>query len=120
MVLLVVGFVLEVKPMFDAARPQPAGPAARWLLWTGTAGLLAGVATGFLGTHSVMGLLGSAGPWREHRFLGIWVAATFTAISLWRFLAGRRPSGLLALVWLTALWVLGSQILAGRRLAEMF
>ena len=113
---LLLGFLLEVKPFFESARAKPAVLAARWLLWIGTAGLLAAVGTGFLQPGKSIMFRDTSGPLEEHRFLGIWTAAVFLGISLWRFFAGRRASALIALVWLSAFWILGAQILAGVRL----
>lgn len=75
--LLLLGFLLEVKPFFESARAKPAVLAARWLLWIGTAGLLAAVGTGFLQPGKSIMFRDTSGPLDEHRFLGIWTAAVF-------------------------------------------
>ena len=114
--VFLVGFLLEVKPFFESARAKPAVLAARWLLWIGTAVLMAAVGTGFLQPGKSIMFRDTSGPLEEHRFLGIWTASVFFGISLWRFFAGRRASALLVLVWLSAFWILGVQILSGIRL----
>jgi hypothetical protein len=112
------GFILEVKPMFESARPKPAVLAARWCLWIGTAGLLATVFSGFLlPEHSVI-FKNESRRFVEHRFLGMWTATVFVGISVWRYWAGRRPSALLVLVWLAGLWILGAQIRGGTTRGE--
>jgi hypothetical protein len=117
---ILLGFILEVHPFFKSARAQPAVWGARWCLWVGTAGLLGAVVLGFIQPPKSVIIQNFSGPEVEHRFLGIWSAGVFLALSVWRFLAGRRPSPLLVLVWLAALWVLGTQIVSGFRLGKDF
>lgn len=114
---LLMGFVFETNPFFESARPKPAAIAARRLLWIGSASLWGSVITGFLQPPKSIFFHEVSGPLVEHRFLGIWTAAVFLAISVWRGRIGRRPSALLVLVWLSAFWILGAQILGGFRLA---
>lgn len=113
---LLAGFLLEVKPFFESARPTPAILGARWLLWGGTACLVVSVAMGFLQPGKSIMFRDTSAPFLEHRFLGIWTAAVFLGLSVWRFFAGRRAHGLLVLVWLSAFWILGAQIFGGLRL----
>ncbi|MBK8576019.1 MAG: hypothetical protein IPN90_10215 [Elusimicrobia bacterium] len=111
---ILVGFVLEIKPLFESARPKPPMTTARVFLWVGTGGLLGSILTGvFLAQKSVVM---DGGPWAEHRFLGYWTALVFVGISCARFWMGGRTSVLLVLVWLSALWLLGAQTLGGLRL----
>ncbi len=114
--VLVIGFIFEVKPMFESPRPKPAGLPARWGLWLGAVGLLAVVLTGFLLPPKSVFFHEAAGPISEHRFLGLWTAAVFLAISVGRWIAGPRSNALLVLVWMSALWVLGMQIYSGIQL----
>lgn len=116
--VLLFGFFLEVKPFFESARAKPPVLAARWLLWVGTAGLLAAAGTGYLQPGKSIMFRDLSSPLAEHRFLGIWTAGVFLAISLGRFFAGRKASALIVLVWLSAFWILGAQIVAGFRLGE--
>lgn len=115
-IVLLVGFLLEVKPFFESARAKPAVLAARWLLWLGTAGLLGAVGTGFVRPEKSVMFRDNSIPLAEYQFLGLWTAIVFLGISLWRLFAGRGANALLVLVWLSAFWILGAQILAGIRL----
>ena len=115
---LFAGFALEIKPLFESARPKPAVLAARVLLWIGTAGLLLSVWTGYLHPGKSVVFLDKSPQLLNHRFLGFWIFAVFVVISFWRLLTGRRTNVLLVLVWLAALWVLGVQLLGGLRLAD--
>lgn len=114
---LLAAFVLEVKPFFESARPKPAVLAARWLLVMGTIGLLGATITGFIQPGKSIMFDDISLPYTEHRFLGVWTSGVFVGLTVWRFMAGRRPSALLALVWLSAFWILGAQILGGIRLS---
>ena len=114
---LLAAFVLEVKPFFEAARPKPAVLAARWLLLMGTVGLLGATITGFVHPGKSIMFNDISLPYTEHRFLGLWTSGVFGVLTVWRFMAGRRPSALISLVWLSAFWILGAQILGGIRLS---
>jgi hypothetical protein len=114
---LLVGFVFETKPFFESARPKPAAMVARWFLWVGAMALWGAVFSGFLQPPKSVFFHEVTGPSVEHRFLGVWTAVVFLAIAVWRGVIGRRPSALLVLVWLSAFWILGAQILGGFRLA---
>lgn len=112
-----MGFFFETKPFFESSRPKPASLVARVFLWIGTAILCGAVLTGFLQPPKSVLFHEVSGPMTEHRFLGLWSAAAFLAIAIWRQVIGRRPSALLVLVWMSAFWILGAQILAGFRLS---
>jgi hypothetical protein len=100
-VILLVGFIVEMKPLMTQSRPKPASLAARICLWAGTLGLWGAQWVSWTSRQSVV----FERPLGESDFLGVWVAGVFTVISGWRGASGRRANALLALVWFAGLCV---------------
>lgn len=100
--LLVAGWAMDTARFFALRRETRPDRGPRFLLWWGTAALIA-----VAGTSSTGGGFPTVGLWDERRFLWVWCAAVFLVLSLWRARLHRRARPLFSLIWLAGLLLAG-------------
>ncbi|MBI5594952.1 MAG: hypothetical protein HY928_02565 [Elusimicrobia bacterium] len=95
--LLLMGFALHARALWKGGGEWTA-PAARWLLWLGTAGAWTALGLGLLAEKTAPHVPSAWQVLAEHEALAWWTCGVFTGVSL---AVLRWPR------WAAGLWVVG-------------
>ncbi len=105
--ILIVGWFVALGSKF-AKSPAWIAESAPWFLWTGTLSAWAALGLGLLAQKTAPHVPPAWETLAEHKELGFWTCGLFTALSIWRILAGRRREWILIVLWLVAVGVLAA------------
>jgi uncharacterized membrane protein len=116
--LLVAGLA---PALIERRRPRPElSFMASWLLWLGTAAAWAAVVLGLVAEAWARHVPASWEAMADHKAMGIWTAAVFTALSLWRRRLPSKGGAFFLAVWLAACGLLLATAYEGGELVFEF
>jgi uncharacterized membrane protein len=116
--LLVAGLA---PALVERRRPRPElAFMASWLLWLGTAAAWAAVVLGLVAEAWARHVPASWEAMADHKAMGIWTAAAFTVLSLWRWRFSGKGGAFFPLAWLTACVLLFATAYEGGELVFSF